>query len=72
MLVVSKATHGVIPNLVGTTLEKALLKLRKLKLEPHVTLREREAGDGAGAEAGRWSRGRAGAARQARRGARCR
>ena len=37
ILVVSKATHGVIPNLVGTKLEKALLKLRKLKLEPHIT-----------------------------------
>ncbi|MBA2385199.1 MAG: PBP1A family penicillin-binding protein [Actinobacteria bacterium] len=36
-LVVSKPTHGVIPDLVGTRLAKALLKLRKLKLEPHVT-----------------------------------
>jgi penicillin-binding protein 1A len=37
MLVVSKATHGVIPNLVGTRLDKALLKLRKLKLVPHIS-----------------------------------
>ena len=29
ILVVNKATHGVIPDLVGTPLEKALLKVRK-------------------------------------------
>ena len=37
ILVVSKATHGVIPKLVGTKLEKALLKVRKLKLQPQIT-----------------------------------
>jgi penicillin-binding protein 1A len=33
---VTKATHGVIPDLVGTRLQKAVLKLRKLKLEPQI------------------------------------
>jgi beta-lactam-binding protein with PASTA domain len=37
ILVVSKATHGVIPSLVGTRLDRALLKLRKLKLQPQIT-----------------------------------
>ena len=37
ILNVSKATHGVIPKLVGTKLDKALLKLRKLKLRPRIT-----------------------------------
>jgi penicillin-binding protein 1A len=36
LLVVSKATHGVIPNLVGKSLEKARLRLKKLKLEPRI------------------------------------
>ena len=44
ILVVSKATHGVIPNLVGTTLDKSLLELRKLKLQPHITLRDGKPG----------------------------
>ena len=38
ILVVSKATHGVIPNLVGHEARaRRCSKLRKLKLEPHIT-----------------------------------
>ena len=36
LLVVSKATQGVIPNLVGKSLEQARLRLKKLKLEPRI------------------------------------
>jgi hypothetical protein len=36
MLVVSKATQGVIPNLVGKSLEDARPRLKKLKLEPRI------------------------------------
>ena len=36
ILVVSKATQGVIPNLVGKNLEDARLRLKKLKLEPTI------------------------------------
>ena len=44
ILVVSKATQGVIPNLVGTSIDDARLRLKKLKLEPRI----------------RWSSGRPG------------
>ena len=37
ILVVSKATQGVIPNLVGRTLADARLRLKKLKLEPKIS-----------------------------------
>ena len=37
LLVVSKATQGVIPNLVGKSLADARLRLKKLKLEPRVS-----------------------------------
>jgi penicillin-binding protein 1A len=37
ILVVSKATQGRIPNLVGLTLADAQLRLRKLKLEPAIS-----------------------------------
>ena len=37
ILVVSKATQGVIPNLVGRDLEDARLRLKRLKLEPRIT-----------------------------------
>ena len=37
ILVVTKPRHGVIPKLVGVPLEKALLRLRKLKLVADVT-----------------------------------
>jgi beta-lactam-binding protein with PASTA domain len=36
LLVVSKATQGVIPNLVGKSLDDARLRLKKLKLEPRI------------------------------------
>ena len=36
ILVVSKATQGVIPNLVGRKLDDARLRLKKLKLEPRI------------------------------------
>ena len=36
ILVVSKATQGVIPNLVGRDIEDARLRLKKLKLEPRI------------------------------------
>ncbi len=39
LLVVSKATQGVIPNLVGRSLDDARLRLKKLKLEPRVQWR---------------------------------
>ena len=38
LLVVSKATQGVIPNLVGKSLDDARPRLKKLKLEPRITL----------------------------------
>ena len=44
ILVVSKATQGVIPNLVGTSIDDARLRLKKLKLVPRI----------------RWSSGKAG------------
>ncbi len=37
ILVVSKATQGVIPNLVGRNLADARLRLKKLKIEPRIT-----------------------------------
>jgi penicillin-binding protein 1A len=37
ILVVSKATEGVIPNLVGRNLADARLRLKKLKIEPRIT-----------------------------------
>jgi penicillin-binding protein 1A len=36
LLVVSKATQGVIPNLVGRTLDDSRRRLKKLKLEPQI------------------------------------
>jgi penicillin-binding protein 1A len=39
LLVVSKATHGVIPNLVGRSLDDARLRMKKLKLEPRIEWR---------------------------------
>ena len=55
LLVVSKATQGVIPNLVGKSLDDARPRLKKLKLEPRITLEpaasRRQAGDGARATA---------------------
>jgi penicillin-binding protein 1A len=36
LLVVSKATQGVIPNLVGKSLTNAHLRLKKLKLDPRI------------------------------------
>ena len=36
-LVVSKATQGVIPNLVGRNLADARLRLKKLKIEPKIS-----------------------------------
>ena len=44
ILVVSKATQGVIPNVVGRDLEDARLRLRKLKLEPRITWGDGEPG----------------------------
>ena len=37
ILIVSKATQGVIPNLVGRDIADARLRLRRLKLEPRIT-----------------------------------
>jgi membrane peptidoglycan carboxypeptidase len=37
ILVVSKATQGVIPNLVGRNLADARLRLKKLKIEPKIS-----------------------------------
>ncbi len=37
ILVVAKAQHGVIPNLVGKSLENAEARLAKLEIEPEVT-----------------------------------
>jgi penicillin-binding protein 1A len=37
ILVVSKATQGVIPNLVGRNLADARLRLKKLKIEPRIS-----------------------------------
>ena len=34
---VSKATQGVIPNLVGRTLADARLRLKKLKIDPKIS-----------------------------------
>ena len=38
LLVVSKATQGVIPNLVGRDLADARRRLKKLKLDPRISL----------------------------------
>ena len=38
LLVVTKATQGVIPNLVGKSLDDAQLRLKRLKLEPRIQL----------------------------------
>ena len=37
ILVVSKATQGVIPDLVGRSLADARLRLKKLKIEPKIS-----------------------------------
>ena len=37
ILIVTKATQGVIPNLVGRDLADARLRLKRLKLEPRIT-----------------------------------
>ena len=37
ILIVTKATQGVIPNLVGRDIDEARLKLKRLKLEPQIT-----------------------------------
>jgi len=37
ILVISKATHGVIPKLVGRDIDDARLKLKRLKLDAHIT-----------------------------------
>ncbi len=37
ILIVSKATQGVIPNLVGRDIDDARLRLKRLKLEPKIT-----------------------------------
>jgi membrane peptidoglycan carboxypeptidase len=37
ILIVTKATQGVIPNLVGRDIADARLRLKRLKLEPHIT-----------------------------------
>jgi penicillin-binding protein 1A len=37
ILVVTRATRGVIPNLVGRDIEDARLRLKRLKLEPRIT-----------------------------------
>jgi penicillin-binding protein 1A len=39
-LVLAKATHGVVPNLVGLTLDRARKKLERLKLDANVTLED--------------------------------
>jgi hypothetical protein len=39
LLVVTKATQGVIPNLVGRSLDDARLRLKKLKIEPLIQWR---------------------------------
>ena len=61
LLVVSKATQGVIPNLVGKSLDDARPRLKKLKLEPRISWSPRkpkQAGDRARAAAeGRARRG---------------
>ena len=37
LLIVTKATQGVIPNLVGRDIDDARLRLKRLKLEPRIT-----------------------------------
>ncbi len=37
LLIVTKATQGVIPNLVGRDIDDARLRLKRLKLEPQIT-----------------------------------
>ena len=37
ILIVTKATQGVIPNLVGRDIADARLRLKRLKLQPHIT-----------------------------------
>ena len=37
ILIVSKATHGVIPNLVGRDIAEARVRLKRLGLQPHIT-----------------------------------
>jgi len=39
LLVISKPTQGVIPNLVGRSLDDARLRLKKLKIEPRIQWR---------------------------------
>ena len=44
ILVISKATKGVIPNLVGKDVDDARLRLKRLKLEPKVVWSDGEPG----------------------------
>ncbi|MEO5577080.1 MAG: PBP1A family penicillin-binding protein [Gaiellaceae bacterium] len=37
ILIVSKATQGVVPNLVGRDIDDARLRLKRLKLQPRIT-----------------------------------
>ena len=59
ILIVTKATQGVIPNLVGRDVADARLRLKRLKLEPRITWVERRVGHGARAEDARRARRRA-------------
>ena len=61
LLVVSKATQGVIPKLVGRSVDDARLRLKKLKIEPRIQLwrsRNETPGDGARSSAPRRRRRR--------------
>ena len=44
ILVVTKATRGVIPNLVGRDIDEARLRLKRLKLQPRITWVDGEPG----------------------------
>ena len=44
ILIVTKPLHGVIPHLVGASLEEAELRLQKLKLEPEIRWRVGKSG----------------------------
>ena len=48
ILIVTKATQGVIPNLVGRDIADARRRLKKLKLEPKITWVEGGTGDSGG------------------------
>jgi beta-lactam-binding protein with PASTA domain len=45
ILIVTKATQGVIPNLVGRDIADARRRLKRLKLEPRITWVEGGTGD---------------------------